>query len=157
MNAEGWTPSERYDLALAATLACVDRLRNLLRWSDARDIALHEFLRSLLRNELRRLSDLGRAGIRPKGPRSERLDPDTLRRLLEESFPSFYKPLGEGPIDRERALYLAECLEEESARFYRELSGPATNPAAKNTFLRLKREDDSALQFVRDVVLGKGR
>ena len=53
-------------------------------------------------------------------------------------------------------MYLAECLEEESARFYRKMADRAPDSASTELFLRLEREDDSFLWLVRDVLLGKG-
>jgi hypothetical protein len=149
--------SGRQDLALAATVSCVDRLNKLTRWSDPRDAALHAFLESLLKNEERRVDELERVGIRRDRPGPGRLSHAELRRLMKKFFPSFYRPFGEGPMDRERGMYLAECLEEESARFYREMADHATDQATKELFLRLEREDDSCLQLVRDVLLGQGR
>lgn len=147
--------SDRYDLALAATVACVDQLKKLVRWSDRRDEALQAFLESLLRNEERRLDELERVGVRRGRSGIPRLHHADLRRMLEAYFPSFYRSPGEGPIDRERGMYLAECLEEESARFYRKMAECASDPASKDLFRRLEREDDSFLQLVRDVLLGR--
>jgi hypothetical protein len=147
---------ERFDLALAATTACVDRLKKLVRWSDPHDEPLQSFLESLLGNEERRLDELERAGVRRPRPGLSRLRHADLRSLLKEYFPSFYKPLGEGSVDREHGMYLAECLEEESAHFYRDMAGHSTDPASKDLFLRLEREDDSFLQLVRDVLLKQG-
>jgi hypothetical protein len=157
MNLDDLRVSEKQDLALAATAACVDRLKKLTRWSDPHDAALHAFLQSLLQNEERRFDELERAGIRRDRSGPGRLSQADRRRMLKEFFPSFYKPFGEGPMDREREMYLAECLEEESARFYREMADHATDPANEDLFLRLEREDDSFLQLVRDVLLGQGR
>ncbi len=150
------TATDRLDLALAATVACVERLEKLVRWSDPRDGALHAFLASLLRNEERRLDELERVGVSRESSGAHRLHHADLRRLLENHFPSFYKRAGEGPFDRERGMYLAECLEEESARFYRKMADRATDAASKEIFLRLEREDDSFLRLVRDVLLGQG-
>jgi hypothetical protein len=157
MSLDDLRVSEKHDLALAATVACVDRLKKLMRWSDPRDAALHAFLESLLRNEERRVDELERAGIRRDRSGPGRLRHADLRRLLEGFFPSFYRPFGEGPMDRERGMYLAECLEEESARFYLEMAAHATDPATQNLFLRLEREDDLFLQLVRNILLEHGR
>ncbi|HEV3027864.1 MAG TPA: hypothetical protein VG457_09845, partial [Planctomycetota bacterium] len=51
---EDLSPTERHELASAATVASIDRLRKLLRWSDPRDEELQSFLGSLVRNEERR-------------------------------------------------------------------------------------------------------
>jgi hypothetical protein len=150
------TVSDRLDLALAATVACIDRLEKLIRWSDPRDEGLQAFLSSLLLNEERRLDELERVGVRREPSGGHRLHHADLRRLLEKYFPSFYKSTGELPIDRERGMYLAECLEEESARFYRKMADRAPDSASTELFLRLEREDDSFLWLVRDVLLGKG-
>jgi hypothetical protein len=155
MSPDGLKLAEKHELALAATMACVDQLKKLMRWSDPHDPALPAFLESLVQNEERRLDELERAGIRRGRSVPGRLRHADLRRLLEKFFPSFSRSFGEGPMDRERGMYLAECLEEESANFYRQLANQTIDPAAKELFLRLEREDDSFLQHVRDALLGK--
>jgi hypothetical protein len=155
MRIEDLSLAERHELAFAATVASIDRLRKLLRWSDPRDEGLHSFLRSLVRNEERRMGELEDAGrgIDVSGPC--RLRYSQIRAFLNEYFPSFFKHLGECPVDREHGMYLAECLEEESSRFYREMVRSARDPSSKELFLRLEKEDDSFLQLVRDIVLGR--
>lgn len=143
-------------MALAATRASINRLRTLLRWSDARDEGLQSFLQSLVRNEERRMGELEDAGRGVDCFDPCRLNDAQIRGILNDCFPSFFKHLGECPIDREHGMYLAECLEEESARFYREMVRSARDPSSKELFLRLEIEDDSFLQLVRDVVLGRG-
>ena len=155
MNAESMSLSEQYEISLGATVACMDRLKKLARWSDARDESLQNFLQSLLRNEERRLDELNRIGVRPDRPRPRRLQNADLQMLLHGFFPSFYRPLGEGFLDRERGMYLAECLEEESARFYHEMANRVTDPASRTLFLRLEREDGSNLKLVRSTVFDR--
>jgi hypothetical protein len=156
MRIEDLSLPELHGLAFAATVASIDRLRKLLRWSDPRDEELQGFLRSLVRNEERRMGELEDAerGIDFSGP--GRLHHAQIRGFLNDYFPSFFRPLGECPIDREHGMYLAECLEEESARFYREMARSSPVPSSKDLFLRLEKEDDSFLQLVRDVVLRGG-
>ena len=153
---EELTLAERHGLAFAATVASIDRLRKLLRWSDPRDEELQGFLRSLVRNEERRMDELEDAGRRLNFSGPCRLRHAQIRGLLNDYFPSFFRHLGECPIDREHGMYLAECLEEESARFYRELARNSSVPSSKELFLRLEKEDNSFLQLVREVVLRGG-
>jgi hypothetical protein len=156
MDLDELNAAEKYQLAMAATLASVDRLKKLVRWSDPHDEALHAFLQSLLRDEERRADALeqSREGRGLLGP--SRLRHADIERLLKGFFPSFHKRVGEGPIDRERGMYLAECLEEESARFYRGLAERSADDFSRKLFVRLEREDDSFLRLVRDVLLRQG-
>ncbi|HLY75433.1 MAG TPA: hypothetical protein VKU80_15030 [Planctomycetota bacterium] len=156
MRIEDLSLSERHGLEFAATVASIDRLRKLLRWSDPRDEELQGFLGSLIQNEERRMGELEDAGRRIDRSGPCRLRHAQILALLKEYFPSFFKHLGECPIDREHGMYLAECLEEESSRFYRQMVRSALDPSSRELFLRLKKEDDSFLQLVRDVVLGGG-
>lgn len=155
MKIEELSLSERHELAFAATRASIERLSKLLQWSDPRDEGLQRFLRSLVHHEERRMEELEEA---KRG--MDRSAPCRLRRtqiigFLNEYFPSFFKHLGECPIDREHGMYLAECLEEESAGFYREMVRSTRVTSLKELFLRLEKEDDSSLQLVREVVLGR--
>jgi hypothetical protein len=148
---------ERHDLSLAAIMACIERLEKLVRWADPRDEALQGLLGALVDNaELRiRELELAQPLFTSNGPL--RLRHGDVDRLVHAYFPSLSRPLGEGYLDRERGIYLAECLEEEAAYFFRMMATLAPDEGSKNFFLHSERCEESFLEHVRHVLLRSGR
>lgn len=144
---------ERHDLSLAATMACVARLEKLVRWADPQDEALQGLLGALVDNASLRIRDLERAQplFRSDGP--FQLRHGDVQRLVNAYFPSLSRPLGEGYLDRETGMYLAECLEEEAAHFFRMMATLATDEGSRKFFLRSEKCEESFLDHVRHVLL----
>ena len=56
-------------------------------------------------------------------------------------------------MDREVGTYLAECLQQESARLYRTLAEQAPDDESRAFFLHSKEAEESNIRFVRQVLL----
>ena len=74
-------------------------------------------------------------------------------RLIRIYFPSLSKSMGAGFLDREAGTYLAECLLEEFAAFYRILAEQTPDLEARSYFLDATKAEERHLKFVRRVLL----
>jgi len=153
MKLEELTLRERHEFAVMVTLACVRRLEALTRRSDPEDVAVHRLLDNLAKKALDRAMELESFRLRVLSRGPSRLSRKFAEELIRLHFPSFSRPLGEGPLDREGATYLAECLEEECANFYQSLAEGLEEGDSHTLFQSLGRQDLSFLAFVRHVLL----
>jgi hypothetical protein len=153
MIAQDGSTWERIELALAAARTCIRRTETLLSQADPQDGPLQKLLQSLAKKAAQRLTDLERHARTLPGPGSTRWTGKELRDLLRKRFPSVSRPLGEAWINRESGMFLAECLEEECAAFYRDLAAGTTDPATQRLFEDLAKQEQSILEYVRRVLL----
>ncbi len=79
--------------------------------------------------------------------------PEEGLRLIRTYLTSLTKSLGEGPVHRDIALFLAESLEEETSRLCRVLAGHAREGRARNVFAALALREQGNFRYLRDVVL----
>jgi rubrerythrin len=133
--------------------ACARRFREIAGQADPKDQSLLDFLRNLVSEEEGHLADVRRFGEKVQGPGVWRLDDALLEYVLKHHFPSFSQGFGEGNLSRDVALYLAECVERESSRFYRDLSAGAPDPAARDFFRKAAEGEESHLKCIQTTLL----
>jgi len=133
--------------------ACVRRFREIAGQSDPGDTSLRRFLQNLVSEEEGHVEAIRRFGEGVRGPDVWRLDDILLDHVLKRHFPSFGQGFGEGNLSRDVALYLAECVERESSRFYRDLSEGASDPAARDFFRKVAEGEESHLKCIQTTLL----
>lgn len=148
MRLERLSGDEQLALCRRAERLCGRRLRDLRRYADPQDKALHKLLDERIGDWGLQLKTLERLAT---GPAPEE-DAETLR-FLRGRFPSQANGYGEGPIGRDAALYLAECIEDERSRFYHEMAAAARRDDARALFQQLADRDEAQLKFLRTVLL----
>ena len=149
MKIEALPKEDQLTLCRAVERACGARLRSLRTVVNSHDTPLLKILDERI--------DEGRAQLRAL----DRLDRGTdgslreedVERFLRERFPSRKHGLGEGPLTRDVALYLAECLEDERSRFYHEMAGAGRDAEARVLFQQLADRDEAHLKYLRTVLL----
>jgi rubrerythrin len=147
------TLKELLALCERAEGACARRFREIAGQADPKDTSLQEFLRNLVSEEEAHVEDIRRFGRNVRAPDVWRLDDVLLERVLGRHFPSFAQEFGEGNLSRDVALYLAECVERESSRFYRELSEGAPDPSARDFFRKVAEGEESHLKCIQTTLL----
>lgn len=146
MKIEALSSEEQLALCRDVERVCGFRLRSLRRYADERDLPLQKLLDE-------RIAD-GRIQARAL----ERGTPVSLPekdvdRFIRDRFPSQRLGFGEGPLTRDVALYLAECVEDERCRFYHEMARAASDDATRALFERMAARDAESLKFLRTVVI----
>jgi len=130
---------------------CGLRLRSLRRFADPQDKPLHKILDERIEDlnlQLRALERLDRRAPEPPSP-----DDADLAGFLSDRFPSQRKGFGEGPVTRDVALYLAECVEDERSRFYQGMAAVARDELTRTLFQHFADRDEAHLKFLRTVLL----
>ena len=130
---------------------CGLRLRSLRRFADPQDKPLHKILDERIDDwslQLRALERLDR-----RSPEPPSLDDAELVSLLRDRFPSQRSGFGEGPVNRDVALYLAECVEDERSRFYHGMAAAARDGDTRALFQSFADRDEAHLKFLRTVLL----
>ncbi|HYE99626.1 MAG TPA: hypothetical protein VEJ18_11985 [Planctomycetota bacterium] len=149
MNVKTLSREDQLTLCRAVERLCGARLRDIRGFADPQDKPLLKVLDE-------RVED-GRVQLRAL-ERLDRGDPASIRaedveRFIREHFPSQRRGIGEGPLTRDVALYLAECVEDERSRFYHELAAAACEPDTRELFRQLAARDEEHLKFLRTVLL----
>lgn len=139
---------ERVHLARQAAEIRLRRLEAIARFSDPQDTPVRELLRTLTSQASLGLDRLRR--IRTGGMW---IEDERARALLREWIHSAWQRFGEGPLDREVALYLAEALLDECACFLVALSNGATEPAVRKCLEDVAENCRHHLDHVRRVIL----
>ena len=141
------------DLALVCRKAgeeCESRLRKIAERSDPSDRALRDLLTGLAVEARSQVQSLEPAGDRrPSGW----LSVESIREFIRSGMKSLSRSFGEGRLHRDAALFYAESLEEELARFYRMLAEHAREAETRNVCFELSEREKGKLRFLRDVVL----
>lgn len=151
MKLETLSLKERISLCRHAAAAALQRLNLLCQWVDPKDGPLRRLFEGLARDEERHLDALSRFGDQVgEAPADGEKDLDSIIAVF---FPSLSNGPGEALIDRETGPYLAECLEEDAARFYRALAEQAPDEESRAFFHHSGEDKESRIQFVRNVLL----
>lgn len=145
MKIENLTREGQLGLCQRAERLCAARLRSVRRTADPRDPALHRVLDERIDDWSAQLRALERLGRGEAGPDDEG--------VLREAFPSLRSGVGEGPLNREVALYLVECVEDERSRFYHRMAAAARDGDARALFQQFADRDEAHLKFLRTVSL----
>jgi len=153
MNCNPLDARNQLRLCYVVELACARWLWLLIQRGGVKDPSLWRFLenqaaqRTCRAWQFRKREDT--LGV-PVGPLLG--EPDLTTRL-NSALPSISARLGERPVDREIALHFVECLEEECARFYREMASAASTEELRHCFLAVLNREDSELRQVRTMLL----
>jgi hypothetical protein len=153
MQLEELTLGEKIALCQRAELAVGSRLHLFARLVDPEDEPLRQLLLDLASDEARRLVEIERLSAWAGTPAATRLTPEELDHIVLDHFPSLSKSTGEGMIQRESGTYLAQCLQEESVRLYRQLAEHAGDGESRSFFLHWLREGEWDIDFIRNVIL----
>ncbi len=140
-------------LCRQAEKMCLRRFDKIRERSDPDDEPLHELLGDLAAEERNHLAAIEEYEARAPGEAAAGLDPDGAECLLRGRLPSLSRGFGEGLLDRDLALFFAESLEEEAARFYRAVMEHAGDGESRSFFLNMSERDRCSLDHLRRVVL----
>ncbi len=149
MSIDNLDPSEAVWVALLAADFGAQRFEEISRRSDPDDRSVQRLLRGLAADQRRQADTIRRFGSRPSPPSAP--PPDLADHVLA-LLPSLHRPLGDGRLSRDQALYLAEALEEELAALHRELAGHAASPGAEYLYLEVSARETSAVGYLRGVL-----
>lgn len=139
-------PRQCLRMARFAARACLARLQAIAENSDPADVPLRQLLTELQDEAHRRLESLA-----PAGPEEH---PTPLEQeWIRTHFASLQQGFGEGALNRDCALHIAECLKEEASRFYRALSDVAIEEQDRILLQRAALAEWGHLQRLRRVLL----
>jgi len=129
------------------------RMDQIAGMADPGDQALLELLRKMsLDSQIQAAAVEELENLVPEEPALS-AKPDDGLRLIRSYLTSLTKSLGEGPVHRDIAMFLAESLEEETSRLCRVLAGHAREGRARNVFSELAEREHGNVRFLHDVVL----
>ncbi len=153
MSLEDLSLFEILNLCRRAGGACLQRLRDISANVDPFDRPLRTFLERLQEDALRNVERTAEFAAR-MGPTDEPARGEPLyQQHLNRHFQSFGTGFGEGWLDRDAAMHFAECVEEESSRFYWKLSHLAPDDESARFFATAAEGDASRLARLRAVLL----
>ncbi len=153
MNPEDLSLKELLSLCRRAEQICLLRLEKIHEASDVTDQPLHDLLDDLAAEQRNHARSVELYEARTPRPQTWLLDPAQADRLVLSRLPSVSRGFGEAPLDRDLALFFAESLEEEAARFYRSLSEHAPDGESRSFFINMAERDRCSLDHLRQVVL----
>lgn len=153
MHPENLSLKELLSLCRRAEQVCLLRLERIREASDATDRPLHELFDDLAAEQRNHVSSIELYEVRTPRPETWFLDPAQAERFVLLRLPTVSRGFGEAPLDRDLALFFAESLEEEAARFYRALSEHAPDGESRSFFLNMAERGRCSLDHLRQVVL----
>jgi rubrerythrin len=140
-------------LGRRAVELCARRFKELAAASDPADRPVRELLlRMALDGELHAASVERKGNLLPEDSRLPSKPEEDLG-MIRTYLTSLSKTLGEGPLHRDVALFLAESLEEEASRLFRVLAGHAREAQAMTVFSDLAEREQGNFHYLREVVL----
>ncbi|MBI3854408.1 MAG: hypothetical protein HY293_01820 [Planctomycetes bacterium] len=146
-------PRELAGICRVAGEECVRRLRQIAQASDPSDEALQGLLLKMASEARLQAEALHEDEDRWKAGPPHPENGDEIRQFIRNSFTSLSKGFGEGRLHRDIALFYAESLEEEAARFYRVVAEHAREAEARSVFAGMSDRERGKLRFLREVVL----
>lgn len=153
MTLESLSLKHRVALCRRAATAAAGRLRALAGRVQPGDAPLRRLFENLARNEESRLEEMNRFDARIEVLAPEGFQEEDLDQLVGRFIPSLAITSDSRYVDREVGTYLAECLQEESARLYSTLAAQAPDEESRAFFLQSKEAEESGVRFVRQVLL----
>ena len=144
MRLEDLGMNEKLALCRRSARTVAGRYRSLAQGAAFADEPLRKLFEGLAADVEQRL---------PTFESTTTLPEEEEERLVRSFFPSLSKSSGTGSVGREAGTYLAECLVEEFAAFYRTLALQATDEKSREFFMDAKKAEESHLEFVRRVLL----
>lgn len=132
---------------------CGRRFHQLARFSDPSDEPLRRLLgRMALDAELQAALVEQQEHLLPEESRLASKAEEALG-LIRGYLTSLSKPLGEGSVHRDIALFFAESLEEEASRLFRALAGQAREARLTEVFSDVADRERGNFHYLREVVL----
>lgn len=141
------------DLCGRAHQKCVARFERIGKNADPADRSLRELLGEMARRAEDQSESVKEYEGRLPYPGDPGMNPDEAESLIRGFFTSLSKGFGEGVMHRDIALFYAESMEEEAARFYRTLADRAPDWEARSFFQEMSEREASKLRHLREVVL----
>jgi rubrerythrin len=145
-------PCELLALGRRALELCARRLDGIAEAADPEDRPLRALLQRMsLDQEIQAASveDLENGQIEESRLPSKS---DEAASLLRSHLTSLSKGFGEGPLNRDMALFYAESVEEEASRLFRVLASHARESASSRLFAGLSDHERDNLHHLREVV-----
>lgn len=153
MTLEALSLKHRVALCRRAATAAASRLRTLAERVQPGDEPLRRLFETLACREESHLAEMGSFDARIDSPPKEGIQEEDLDQLVGRFIPSLSVKSGGAYVDREVGTYLAECLQEESARLYGTLAAQASDDESREFFLHSMEAEESGFKFVRQVLL----
>lgn len=153
MDLESLTLRHRVELCRRAATAAASRLRTLAERVHPDDDPLRRLLESLAVHQELHLVEMGRFEERMEPVSRGEVQVEDLDRIVLSFIPSLTITSSARFVDREVGTYLAECLQEESARLYRTLAEQAQDKESRDFFLHSKEAEECDTRFIRQVLL----
>lgn len=136
------------ELCCEAARRCLDRIREIRGAASPEDFPLLRLLGQIEEEERRH-----QEGLRRLDADSPGLDPANVRRSVSALLQVLGQRLGEGPLDRDVAMYFAEVVEDASARFYASLAAAARDEQARSVFRDMANAERARVAHLRNVVM----
>jgi hypothetical protein len=132
---------------------CARRLDAIAEAAETDDRPLRGLLRRMALDKEMRAADVER--VENEQPEESRLPSraEEAVSFIRGYLTSVGKRFGEGPLNRDVALFLAESLEEEASRLFRVLAGHSREGRTARFFLEQSECERGKLHELRDVVL----
>lgn len=142
MNLDVLAPPERQNLCAKAEETCLRRVREILRQADPSDTPLRRLLEDIERQHQIQLESVRVVGEFEEGDDDPR-----------PHFPSLREHLGEGPLNRDYALFYIESLKEEAWHFYEKMARRAIDDDARAVCTHIALYELGEVARLRTVIL----
>jgi hypothetical protein len=131
---------------------CGSRFSQIAKASDPSDYALRDLLEKMALETCQQARSIEIRDESRPADGSERLTSDRVGAIVRSAISFLSKGFGEGRLSRDIALYHAESLAEELARFYRKLAECANETRVRTVCCRLSDREQKKFHFLREVV-----
>lgn len=141
MNVEDLSLKELLSLCRQAEGMCLRRYDQIRERSDPSDQPLHDLLWELASEQQNHARSVEEYEARAPQPETSPLEAAQAVRMVLRQLPSISRSFGEGLLERDLALFFAESLKEEAARFYRVLAEHAPDWESRDFFINMAERD----------------
>lgn len=146
------TTPELLALGRRALELCARRLDGIADASEPGDLPLRNLLRRMSMDQAIQAASVEDAeNVQVEESRLPSKS-DAASAFLNRQLTSLSKGFGEGPLNRDIALFYAESLEEEASRLFRLLAATAPDRASSRLFTDLSDHERDNLHLLREVV-----
>jgi hypothetical protein len=136
-------PAERQTPCAKVAERCLRRIREILRQADPADPALRRLLEDVERQH----------GFQLESVRSVEGCEDGNDDDPRQHFPSLQEHLGEGPLNRDCAMFYVESLKEEAWRFFQNMARRAMDDDARAVYTRIALHELGEVARLRTMIL----
>lgn len=137
MDLKDLSPTESLTLCWHVEKACIRRLQRIMRHVNPAEKGLVGLLQELVSEEEEHLRAVGQLRSATHCPLVWHMGERELMGLMRSSFPSLSSHGIGKSVSRQEALEVAEALEKDSSRFYRELSECSPSEESRTFFRAL--------------------